>query len=74
MHGDYELLDAGEPKRRTGMNPKLNNIVASGVAFAGALLLYFGVTDEATWAKISGGLMTVISVAMPFFIGDKPAA
>lgn len=55
------------------MDPKLNNVVASGLAFAGALGIYFGLTDESTWAGIAGGLSTIIAFVLPFVLPHKTA-
>ena len=51
------------------MNTRLNNLIASGIAFVGAFAIYYGVADEATWAKLSGALATLVAVVLPFIGG-----
>lgn len=53
------------------MDTRLNNVIASGLAFLGALGIYFGFADEATWAKVGGALSTLIAVLMPFVMKPK---
>lgn len=67
------LWEPDQLERNETMDPKLNNVVASGLAFAGALGIYFGLTDESTWAGIAGGLSTIIAFVLPFVLPHKTA-
>jgi hypothetical protein len=57
---------------RENMDPKLRDVVASIVAAVGSVVLYMGYTDAATWAQVSGGVMTLLAIALPYIW--KPAA
>lgn len=54
------------------MDPKLKDVIASIIAAVGAVVLYVGWTDATTWAQVSGGIMTLVAVVLPYLW--KPAA
>lgn len=56
------------------MDPKLKDVFASVIAAVGSVLLYMGWTDATTWAQISGGVMTLAAVVLPFIWKPKTTA
>lgn len=50
------------------MDPKLRDVMTSVMAAVGSVLLYMGWTDATTWAQVTGGLMALVAVAIPFMM------
>jgi hypothetical protein len=53
------------------MNAKLLDVVRSVLTAAGAVVVYMGVMEEATWVTLSGALMTMIPVVWAFLGKDN---
>lgn len=75
VHGDYTLLDAGEPQtRRTYMNAtQVAGMVTTLLGFLGGYAMAKGFSAE-QWTAIVGGVAAVVAWAVDYFWNKKPVA
>lgn len=66
------LASEGQPYMENKMmDPKLRSVTETVLGAVGAVMVYMGVTDDATWMQWSGGLMTMLALVMPYVMPAK---
>lgn len=63
--GAYSLME------RKMIDPKLRSVLETVLGAVGAVVVYMGFADDATWMQWSGGIMTMLALVLPYVMPAK---